>query len=314
MLASAVAAAWSTYLYWLPCRGTMLEGTLLQPFSGDGRTYEEYEKLDPAVKASMDACLRRMDGDISEQAPWTSELLVLAMALVGLAWLTLVFCLRWQLKTKAVAALPGLVTVVIALVVAMTIGDAERGEDHAFLTMLLVAVEWSAFLALAVIWVLQPEVRTRGRFLRIVVALWGTTAFGMYHQMLAYMIMVGFSERDWDEPPGTGVPHGRSHHDLRHPACDHDPTHATEGCRRGAASGRILRVGHPRLSDGSIRSIWAGFPPVCGHPAGRHSVPLHRAAITMSVSASACAPASGEPTDDDLAWLEFDETAGQPRF
>jgi hypothetical protein len=22
--------------------------------------------------------------------------------------------------------------------------------------------------------------------------------------MLAYMIMVGFSERDWDEPPGTG--------------------------------------------------------------------------------------------------------------
>ena len=92
MLASAVAAAWSTYLYWLPCRGSMLEGTLLQPFSGDGRTYEEYEKLDPAVKASMDACLRRMDGDISGQAPWTSELLILAMALVGLAWLTLVFC------------------------------------------------------------------------------------------------------------------------------------------------------------------------------------------------------------------------------
>jgi hypothetical protein len=198
MLASAVAAAWSTYLYWLPCRGTMLEGTIIQPFSGDGRTYEEYEKLDPAVKASMDACLRRMDGDISEQAPWTSELLVLAMALAGLAWLTLVFCLRWQLRTKAVAALPGLATVVMALVV--TIDDAEPGEHHS----LLVAVEWSAFLALAVIWAWQPEVRTRRRLLRIVVALWGTTAFGMYHQMLAYMIMVGFSERDWDEPPGTG--------------------------------------------------------------------------------------------------------------
>jgi hypothetical protein len=200
MLAAAVAAAWSTYLYWLPCRGTMLEGTIIQPFSGDGRTYEEYEKLDPAVKASMDACLRRMDGDISEQAPWTSELLVLAMALVGLAWLTLVFCLRWQLRTKAVASLPGLVTVVMALAVAVTLVDAERGEDHT----LLVAVEWSAFLALAVIWAWQPEVRTRRRFLRIVVALWGTTAFGMYHQMMAYMIMVGLSERDWDEPPGTG--------------------------------------------------------------------------------------------------------------
>jgi hypothetical protein len=198
MLASAAAAAWSTYLYWLPCRGTMLEGTIIQPFSGDGRTYEEYEKLDPAVKASMDACLRRMDGDISEQAPWTSELLVLAMALVGLAWLALVFCLRWQLRTKAVAALPGLATVVTALAIAVT--NAEPGEHHA----LLVAVEWFALLALAVIWAWQPEERTRRRFLRIAVALWGTIAFGMYHQMLAYMIMVGFSERDWDEPPGTG--------------------------------------------------------------------------------------------------------------
>ena len=118
MLASAVAAAWSTYLYWLPCRGTMLEGTLLQPFSGDGRTYEEYEKLDPAVKASMDACDARMDGDISGQAPWTSELLILAMALVGLAWLTLVFCVRWQLRTKAVAAVPGLAAVAMAVAVA----------------------------------------------------------------------------------------------------------------------------------------------------------------------------------------------------
>jgi hypothetical protein len=124
----------------------------------------------------MDACLRRMDGDISEQAPWTSELLVLAMALVGLAWLALVFCLRWQLRTKAVAALPGLVTVVIALVVAVTIGDAKWEENHALLT----TVEWSAFLALAVIWAWQPEVRTRRCFLRIVLALWGTTAFGTY--------------------------------------------------------------------------------------------------------------------------------------
>src|SRR5215203_1878548 len=205
MLASAAGAAWSTYLYWLPCRGTMLEGTILDPYTDDGGSYEEYEKLDPAVKASMDACLRRMDGDISGQAPWTSELLVLAMVLAGVAWLTVVLGLRWRLRTKAVAALPGLGTVVIALAVAVTIGDAERGEDHhSLLTMLLVVVEWSALLAFAVIWVWQPEVRTRRPFVRLAVALWGTTAFGIFHQMLAYMIMVGFSERDWDEPPGTG--------------------------------------------------------------------------------------------------------------
>ncbi len=204
MLTSAVAAAWSTYLYWLPCRGSMLEGTLIHPYTDDGRSYEEFDKLDPAVKARLFACDARMDGDISGQAPWTSELLVLAMALAGLAWLTLVVALRWQLRTKAVAAVPGLATVVVALAVAATIGDAERGEDNPLLTMLPVAVEWSALLALAMIWAWQPEVRTRRRFLRIMVALWGATAFGIFHQMLAYMIMVGFSERDWDEPPGTG--------------------------------------------------------------------------------------------------------------
>ena len=181
----------------------MLEGTLIHPFSGDGRTYEEYTKLDPAIKAAMRACEARMDGDMSGQAPWTSELHVLAMALVGLAWLTLVVALRWQLKTKAVAAVPGLATVAVALAVAATIG-AERGEDHPLLKMLSVAVEWSALLALAMIWAWQPEVRTRRRFLRIAVALWGTTAFGVFHLMLEYMIMIGFSERDWDDPPGTG--------------------------------------------------------------------------------------------------------------
>src|SRR4030095_9598009 len=152
----------------------------------------------------MRACDARMDGDISGQAPWTSELLVLAMALAGLAWLTLVLALRWQLRTKAVAALPGLATVAVALAVATPIGEGELGEDHLLLEMLAVAVEWSALLALAMIWAWQPEVRTRRRFLRVVVALWGTTAFGIYHQMLAYMIMVGFSERDWAIPPGTG--------------------------------------------------------------------------------------------------------------
>lgn len=181
----------------------MLEGTLINPTVGDGPSYEDFEKLDPAVKAALRACDARMDGDISGQAPWTSELYVLAMALAGLAWLTLVLALRWQPKTKAVAAVPGLSTVVMALAVAATIG-AERGEDHPLLAMLSVASEWSALLALAMIWGWQPEVRTRRRFLRVVVALWGTTAFGIFHQMLAYMIMVGFSERDWDEPPGTG--------------------------------------------------------------------------------------------------------------
>jgi fatty acid desaturase len=92
-----------------------------------------------------------------------------------------------------------------SLAMLMMSAAAPLALAHPLLTWLLMAVEWSALLALAVIWVWQPEVRTRRRFLRLAVALWGTTAFGIFHQMFAYMIMVGFSERDWDEPPALGT-------------------------------------------------------------------------------------------------------------
>jgi uncharacterized membrane protein len=204
MLASAASAAWSTYLYWLPCRGTMLEGTIVHPGGGDGRSYEEYEKLDPAVKASMDACLRRMDGDISELAPWTSELGVAATALAGVAWLTLVLGLRWQLRTKAVAALPGLATLVVALAEAAALGDAAgHDREESLPMMLLFSIELAAVVALVAILAWQSEV-VGNCLLRLVVVLWGTTAFGAIHTIAEFVAMIIFSDRDWDTPPGTG--------------------------------------------------------------------------------------------------------------
>jgi hypothetical protein len=43
------------------------------PYTDDGPSYEEFAKLDPAVKARMFAWDARMDGDIAEQAPWTCD-------------------------------------------------------------------------------------------------------------------------------------------------------------------------------------------------------------------------------------------------
>jgi hypothetical protein len=37
-----------------------------------------------------------------------------------------------------------------------------------------------------------------------VVVLWGTTAFCAIHTIAEYVAMIIFSERDWDDPPGTG--------------------------------------------------------------------------------------------------------------
>jgi hypothetical protein len=197
MLTSAVAAAWSTYLYWLPCRGSMLDGTLIKPIRDDGGTYEEFERLDPAVKARMFACEARMDGDVAGLAPWTDELRIVAMVLLAVAWLALVLGLRWQLRTKAVAILPGLATFAGALTAA--------GSDRENLPpmWLLLSIEVTAAVALVAISAWQPE--TRGRHIRrLAVVLWGTTAFGAIHMIAEYVAMIIVSERDWDTPPGTG--------------------------------------------------------------------------------------------------------------
>jgi hypothetical protein len=49
--------------------------------------------------------------------------------------------------------------------------------------MLSVIIELSALVASAAIWAWQPEARGRRRFLRLVAALWGSTA--AYHGCLS---------------------------------------------------------------------------------------------------------------------------------
>ncbi len=99
---------------------------------------------------SRDECWRRLDAgisftgmgfpylpDLAEAPPWVSELGTAATMLVGVAWLTLVLGMRWQLRTKAVAALPGLATLVVAYV--GTVDDASTRGD-AFLVLSLLAL------------------------------------------------------------------------------------------------------------------------------------------------------------------------------
>jgi hypothetical protein len=160
-----------------------------------GSVIYDYVYVEPKFSA---ACERRMSGD---QGPWELALYVGAMALAGVAWLTLVLRLRWQRSTKRVAALPGLVT--LALAGAMAIGDAVFGEGGELLMMLLVGIELSAVVAFLAILASEPDFRVRS-FLRLVVVLWGTTAFGLLHGMVDYTIMIYFSDANWDSPPGTG--------------------------------------------------------------------------------------------------------------
>jgi hypothetical protein len=131
--------------------------------------------------------------------PWESELNMAAMALLGVAWLTLVLGLRWRLRTKTVAALPGLATLAVALAGAMAIDDARQAgiapTDSAMLLeaapLMMAGVLIIELLAVvALFWILawQPEARGR-HILRPAVVLWGTTAFGAVHLTAEDIIM-----------------------------------------------------------------------------------------------------------------------------
>jgi hypothetical protein len=106
MLAPAAVTAWWTYLYWLPRQGSRLRGSINDAYA-DGRTSPDWVDL---------------------EQPWMSDLNIAAMVLLGVAWLTLVLGLRWQLKTKAVAALPGLATLAFAGV--MAIGNSGNAAEQ----------------------------------------------------------------------------------------------------------------------------------------------------------------------------------------
>jgi hypothetical protein len=156
------------------------------------------------------ACRQAMDGDVALVVPWTSGLNLVAMALLGLAWLTLVVGLRWRWRTRAVAALPGLATLAVAVAGAVTIGDArEAARTHAEYSPPLVMgligfFELLAVVALVWILVCQPEARGRHIAPRLVVVLSGTTAFGFVHVITEYFTMLSFGGGNGEMPIGYG--------------------------------------------------------------------------------------------------------------
>jgi hypothetical protein len=143
-----------------------------------------------------------MDGDIALVVPWTSGLNLVAMALLGVAWLTLVVGLRWRWRTKAVAALPGLATLAVVVARAVTIGDPKPFEYTPPLMGLF--LELLAVVALVWTFAWQPEARRRDIGLRLAVVLSGTTAFGFAHVIIEYFTMLSFGGGNRDTPIGDG--------------------------------------------------------------------------------------------------------------
>ena len=140
--------------------------------------------------------------DVTERAPGVAELGATAMVLAALAWLALVLAMRWSSKTKAVALLPALVTLVLAVVAAAGIGAARSSSEPVSLWLGL-AVELMAVAAFSAIWAWEKGIRGLG-LARILIVLWGATSFGAFHLAGEFVIMMSWSSANWDVPPGTG--------------------------------------------------------------------------------------------------------------
>ncbi len=193
LLVAGGTAGVATYLFWLPCRGSMLDGSILG--------------LGGAIEFS-DACLERMDSGtpfpypeaLGEGVTASAMFAAAAIALTALAWLPVAFGLGWRARSRLVALLPVAATLLLAIR-SYPLADGIVGS--AGNTALWLAVE--ALGVAAVVLIFRWEVGAGSALLiRLLVLSWGATAFGTVHQTGDYMMMIATSSANWDVPPGTG--------------------------------------------------------------------------------------------------------------
>lgn len=197
LAAAAVTAGLVTHLFWLPCRGSMLQGSLLFPVE--------------IGSAFSDTCHVQMDAGTpfpfraggGQQSWWSSLLAGGSIVLAALAWLPPAFGLGWRGRTQAALTLPVLTSLLLAAAtfpVARRIG-VDSGSPGAI--GLWLSVEVAGVVAILAVgrW---ESAAGGGTLVRLLALSWGATAFGLVHQLLDYSFMITTNSANWDVPPGTG--------------------------------------------------------------------------------------------------------------
>jgi hypothetical protein len=197
LLAAAVAAAGAVYQYWLPCRGSMLAGTVFD------RSYGS---------SFSDACLHQMDSGLPFPLPSepvgelarAAGLSAAAMSLAALAWLVLVLALHWPLRTRVVAAGPSLLVLVMAAQAWSAALGLGGQDDSWFSNLWWVGVDLAAVAVAVALFSWHPELGGR-RFWLLMVVLWGLSSFSFLQQAGDFSVMMSWSTANWDVVPGTGT-------------------------------------------------------------------------------------------------------------
>ncbi len=199
LIAASGVVVWVTYLGWVPCAGSMLEGTQFDP------TPHEWD-------FSM-ACHEAMDhGDGFPISSWLASPLqqtvnglnAVALLLLGVAWLVLVR--NWGLQGRLrilLASLPGLVNLWLA-VIATVAFIWPPAETPAAVGITILLMDVAGFVGAIVLLTASPTPLSAGSGIRVILVALAVTASSLGHLLTDYMVMIGFSEANWDSPPGTG--------------------------------------------------------------------------------------------------------------
>lgn len=200
LVASAGSAAGALVLHWQPCRGNMLDASVLTGFA-DG--------------SFSDACLRRMDTSLpfpfppepEEFSAWATGLGNVAMVCAALAGLVVAIGLRVAGWLRALVSLPAVLTVLIVAVSIRAAVSPARDPDDYPANWLLASAEIAAVVAVVAMARYRDDHDDLSRRTFWVVSglLWSITVFGFLHQVSEYLLATVVSEADWDNPPTTGT-------------------------------------------------------------------------------------------------------------
>ena len=190
LIAAGLAAGVATHVWWLPCRGQMLNGAF-------------YWFIDPEYTFT-DGCLERMDEGTAFPGPaFLAEnpagiaLATAAVVVTGLAYAVPVVSQPHLGPRRLILLLPGLFAIVLGstTLIPVTLPDG-------VLAAALHLLGFSLLAALAVVLSLREHLR----LWRWIIAVGAVTSFSLVGVMLDYALMSSWSDANWDAPPGSGYP------------------------------------------------------------------------------------------------------------
>jgi hypothetical protein len=191
--AGAALEAAAVTLYWRPCAGSMLNGSVVAGYRYDSDFSAE--------------CLTAMDRAPLFMQPlpgsgWTlmGSLGAAAGILLAAAWLVLLPALRLPRTVSLAAALPallGIAQVVNATVLSFAPATVDDGLGGALTVLSEVA------MLLALVMIGAAGVAGTLLFRTVIVGLVATST-GLFHQITEYITATVLSDANWDVPPGSG--------------------------------------------------------------------------------------------------------------